>query len=290
LRVAVIDIGTNSTRLLIADVVNEKVEVLHTGLTTTRLGEGIGGGYLLSKAVERTIAVLKKYRQAAQAWQAARIAAVATSAVRGAQNRNDFLKAVREETGLQVKVLSGEEEAYYGYQGVISGLPVDPQEVAVMDVGGGSTEFTWQRNGRLFFRSVDAGAVRATEGRYTEGQIRRLVKPVVEEIRQISPGLLVGVGGTVTTLAAMAMGLRVYDPALVHGYLLQREQVAGLFSLLAGTPLEKRRQLPGLQPERADIIIAGVQIVLIVLTDLGLGSILVSEADIMHGIALKLSK
>lgn len=290
MRVAVIDIGTNSTRLLIADVENEEVKVLHAELATTRLGERIGEGHLLRKAIDRTITVLKKYRQAAQSWRAARIAAVATSAVRGALNRDDFLRMVSEATGLRVEVLSGEEEAHYGYLGVISSLPVDPEKVLVMDVGGGSTEFTWQRNGRISLRSVDAGAVRATEGRYTEEQIRRLVEPVTEEISQISPGQLTGVGGTVTTLAAMAMGLRVYDPALVHGYTLRREQVAGLLSLLTTIPLEKRRQLPGLQPERADIIIAGVQIVMVVLADLGIDSLLVSEADMMHGIALKLSK
>ena len=290
MRVAVIDIGTNSTRLLIADVADKKVKVLHAGLTTTRLGEGIGGGYLLSGAVARTIAVLQEYRRAAQTWRAARIAAVATSAVRGALNRDEFIAAAQKETGLRVEVLSGEEEARYGYLGVLSGLCVNPEETVVMDVGGGSTEFTWRKNGRLFFRSVDAGAVRATEEGWPEERLRLLLKPVTDEIRQTAPGLLAGAGGTVTTLAAMAMELKVYDPARVHGYLLRKEQVEGLLSLLSSLPLEKRRQLPGLQPERADIIVAGVQIVRAVLMDLGLASICVSETDLMHGIALELSK
>jgi len=286
LRVAVIDIGTNSTRLLIADVGNGRLRVLHTGLVTTRLGEGIEGGYLLRRAIERTVTVLKKYLQVGQSWQVKKTIAVATSAVRCALNRESFLRMVFEQTGLQVRVLSGEEEAHYAYLGVVSGLPVNPEEVLVMDVGGGSTEFTWRKDGRLYLRSVDVGAVRATEGSYTGERIRRLLEPVLKEIKEIPPGTLAGVGGTVTTLAAMAMGLRVYDPVLVHGYVLKCEQIADLFTLLVRTPLERRRLLPGLQPERADIIIAGVWIVLTVMNGLGLASLLVSEADMMHGLAL----
>lgn len=293
MRVAVIDLGTNSTRLLVAEAAAGKsVKVLFADLVTTRLGEQIGSGYLLKRAVDRTIPVLKRYLKTASCWRAERVAAVATSAVRGALNRVEFLEKVARETGLEVRVLTGEEEAYYGYLGVKSGLPatVNPEKAVVMDVGGGSTEFSWQKDRHLFFRSVDVGAVRATEGRYAKDQIFSLLRPVLEEIRFISPGVLVGVGGTATTLAAMDLGLKVYDPLLVHGHLLRRDQVAGLLFVLENTPLEDRRRLPGLQPERADIIVAGVRIVLLALDGLALDTLLVSEADLMHGIALELSK
>lgn len=288
--VAVIDVGTNSTRLLIADVINGEVKVLQSELTTTRLGEGMEKGYLLKPAVDRTLVVIKKYLKTIQALPVERMLVVATSAVRCAKNRKDFLEMSKSQTNVQIQVLSGQEEALFGYLGVLSSLPVNPKEVVVMDVGGGSTEFTWQKGGRISSRSINVGAVRATEGRYPEDQIRRLLKPVLDEINEISPAGLVGTGGTATTLAAMALRLPVYNPVLTHGYIIKYAQIADIFSLLSATPLEKRQQLPGLQPERADIIIAGGQIILLVLAGLGIDSLLVSEADLMYGLALKLSK
>ncbi|MGQ9825069.1 MAG: Ppx/GppA phosphatase family protein [Desulfotomaculales bacterium] len=292
MRVAVIDLGTNSTRLLVAEVTGGRVKTLLTDMVTTRLGENIGGGYLLERAVARTIVAMKKFLETASSWRAERVAAVATSAVRGARNRQEFLQEAGKKTGLEIRVLTGEEEAFYGFLGVKSALPgaADGEKIVVVDVGGGSTEFCWENNQCLFFRSVDVGAVRAAEGQFTKEQIASLFSPVWKEIRFFAPGLVVGVGGTVTTLAAMAQRLKVYDSSLVHGFVLTREQVSGLFSMLRQTPLAERRRLPGLQPERADIIVAGTQIVLLTMDGLAQKTMLVSEADLLHGVAIELSK
>jgi exopolyphosphatase/guanosine-5'-triphosphate,3'-diphosphate pyrophosphatase len=288
MRVAVIDIGTNSTRLLIADVENQSgVRALHTALVTTRLGEGIGQARLLSPAIDRTLAAVEDYLTIISRWQVERIIAVATSAVRDAVNREDFLTVAHRRTGLQVKILSGEEEAGYSYRGVLSGLAVNRRRTVVMDLGGGSTEFTWLRGGRICCRSVGVGAVRVTEGSFSDDWILSLLSCVLDEVREVSPMILIGVGGTVTTIAAMAMSLKVYDPVMIHGFTLTAGQVEDVLALLMTTPLEERRRLPGVQPEPADIIVAGVRIVQLVMQNLGLTDLKVSEADIMYGLTLQ---
>jgi exopolyphosphatase/guanosine-5'-triphosphate,3'-diphosphate pyrophosphatase len=290
MRVAVIDVGTNSTRLLIAEVNRQKeVKPLHTDLVTTRLGKGIGTAMLMPPAINNTVAVIDDYLKMINGWKVKRIVLAATSAVRNAVNREDFLKTVHERTGLEVKTLSGEEEALLSYQGALSGLHtgIDCRNTVIMDLGGGSTEFTWKTPDGLYCRSVEVGAVRATEGNFSDAEILSLLICPLEEIRKISPVNLIGVGGTVTTIAAISLSLRVYNPVLVHGFDLPAEQVEKTLSLLSALPLEKRRCLPGLQPERADIIIAGVRIVKQILLYLDLPGLRVSEADLMYGLAIK---
>ncbi len=287
MRVAVIDIGTNSTRLMVAEVDRMGVgRVVHFDLVTTRLGEGIGSGYLQKDAIARTCETLKHYLERIHLLQVECVVAAATSAVRDARNREEFLQAARR-IGLEVAVLSGEEEAYLSYLGVQYGLKVDPAGLLVMDVGGGSTEFIWQQDGSLFCRSVNVGAVRMTEGGHDDAAISRLLSPTLDQVRLSSPRRLVGVGGTVTTCAAMAQKLAVYDPRRVHGFVLSRAEVETILDILSRCTPEERRSLPGLQPERADIITAGVRIVRLVLHELGLPSLQVSEADIMHGLAIR---
>ncbi|RKO67849.1 Ppx/GppA phosphatase family protein [Desulfofundulus salinus] len=287
MRVAVIDIGTNSTRLLVAEVHREKVErVVYFDLVTTRLGEGIGSGYLQKDAITRTCETLKHYLERIHPLQVECVVAAATSAVRDARNREEFLEATRR-VGLEVTVLSGEEEAYLSYLGVQGGLEVDAAGLVVMDVGGGSTEFIWQQEGSLFCRSVNVGAVRMTEGGHDDAAISRLLTPTLARVRLSSPRHLVGVGGTVTTCAAMVQKLAVYDPARVHGFVLSRADVENIVDILSRCTLEERRRLPGLQPERADIITAGVRIVRLVMLELDIPSLQVSEADIMHGLAIQ---
>ncbi len=290
MRIAVIDIGTNSTRLLIAEVNSLKeVKPLHTGLVTTRLGKGIGTAKLMPSAISGTVAVIEDFLKKIPDWQAEKVVIAATSAVRNAVNREDFLRAVSEKTGFEVKVLPGAEEALLSYQGALSGLRIgiDSQNTVVMDLGGGSTEFTWKALGRLHCRSVEVGAVRATEGNFTDAEIFSLLVSPLKEIRKISPVELIGVGGTVTTIAAISLSLRVYNPSLAHGFDLSAGQVEKTLSLLSSLSLEKRRCLPGLQPERADIITAGVRIVKQILLYLDLPGLKVSEADLLYGLAIR---
>lgn len=291
IRIAVIDIGTNSTRLLVANVSEESgVDVLHGGLVTTRLGEGIGEGRLVDAAMGRTIKAIKGFIEDAGKWQVDKVVAAATSAVRDAANREDFLERVQRETGVRVAILSGSEEAKYSYVGAMSGLPLDPAETVVMDVGGGSTEFIWRTGEDIKYCSLNVGAVRMTEGGYSDNQICEIMQPVLKNIRSNnptgSPGVLVGVGGTVTTLAAMDQRMEVYNPALVHGYRLNISQVEEIMDVLGRTDLQGRRMLPGLQPQRADIIPAGVKIVRFAMLGLGISTLWISEADILHGLAL----
>lgn len=286
-RTAAIDIGTNSTRLLVVEKTGGGLKIVESRLSTTRLGKGIGAGKLLPGAMERTIAAVGEFHRKALQLNAGRVVAAATSAVRDAVNRAEFLDLVRRKTGLEVRVLSGEEEAALSYRGVLSGLAVDPESTVVMDVGGGSTELIWTEEGRLRLASVNAGAVRLTEAGQAEENAAVLLRPLLEKVNR-SPGQsLVGVGGTVTTLAAVDQKLEPYDRERVHGYVLTAASLKRILAELKSMSLEERRAVPGLQPERADIIVAGVTIVKLVLEGLALERLLVSESDILFGLVLE---
>lgn len=287
-RVGVIDIGTNSTRLLVADVGAAgqlQLAVVKTALVTTRLGEGITAGILTEAAMQRTARVVAEFRVMAETLGAGRIVVVGTSAVRDAANRAAFLRLIEEMCGLEVRVLSGEEEAAFSWQGVLAGLPVHPASTMVVDIGGGSTEFCWEEERRLFSASLPVGAVRLTVAEPDDAALNEALMPVVERLRDRSWDL-VGVGGTITTLAAMAQRLEKYDPSRVHGYLLSRQEVEELLAVLLAATLEERQQMPGLQPERADIIPAGARILRAIMRGLPAPAVRVSEFDLLHGIAL----
>ncbi len=287
-RVAVIDIGTNSTRLLVADV-NGRGEVapLHTDLRTTRLGQGVGGGGALNpEAVFRTVKAIFDMQDQAREKSVSLFVAAATSAVRDAANREWFLDEVRRKTGLRVRVLNGHEEAFMSYSGVVAAFGEDAETAVVVDIGGGSTEFTWVRDGRVLCRSVDAGAVRMTGGGHSDQEIHEILRETMEEAKKAGPRKLIGVGGTVTTLAAMDMALEVYDRTRVHGYSLFLTAVVRLLEKLLQAGPEGRKRLAGLQPAREDIIVAGVRILTEVMKGLEFDRIMVSEADLLYGLAL----
>lgn len=282
LRTAIVDIGTNSTRLLIAEQLPEGFNTVQTGLITTRLGEGIGQqSFLLEPAMERTLAALLNFRQIIAEAGAARIIVAATSAVRDAANRDEFLVKVRSRLGWEVKVLSGKEEAYASYLGVVQGLGDTVSNPVVIDIGGGSTEFIWQTVKELNCISLRLGAVRMTENKMSPDEIKKMVIPLADRINGTD---LVGVGGTLTTLAAIDQQMDVYDPARVHGYFLSRQHIAGILNNLESVTLEKRKQILGLQPERADIVNAGVRIALTIIEVLGCSGVTVSETDILYGL------
>lgn len=289
--IAVIDIGTNSTRLLVAGLDGSgALTVMARELITTRLGQGLGRRILLEEAMERTLDALEIFKERAKVWGADSIAAVATSAVRDAVNGPAFVEGVRQRTGLEIRVLPGVEEARYSYYGVLGGFPDCPQDALVVDIGGGSTEFIWAVNGTIRYRSVQAGAVRMTEGGHSDRELAEILHPVLAEIQPGVPDFLVGVGGTVTTLAAMDREMVVYEPAVVHGSIITLARVEELLDLLHSCDLQLRMQIPGLQASRADIIIAGVRIVRAIMTELRLSRLMVSETDILFGVAMEESK
>lgn len=289
---ASIDIGTNSTRYLIAEVEGDRVTAVKGGLITTRLGQGINQGRLLPEAMERTVSAVEAFLEEIRPLQPVGIIAAATSAVRDAANREEFLSLIRQRTALEVVVLSGEAEAAASYRGVLAGLPLAEGSSLVLDVGGGSTEMIWSTPRGVRYISLPVGAVRMTEGGHTEEQIRERLAPVLAEVenRQGKELSLTAVGGTATTLAAMSMQLVQYRPERVHGYFLTLPETERLLAQLAAAGPAGRRKIIGLQPERADIILAGATIVKIVLQTLQLPGLTVSESDILHGLVWELAK
>ncbi|MCL5780503.1 MAG: Ppx/GppA family phosphatase [Firmicutes bacterium] len=289
---ASIDIGTNSTRFLLAEVNGGTVTALKSGLLTTRLGQGINHSRLLPEAMERTVLAIEALLKEIEPFHPRGIIAAATSAVRDAANREEFLRLTRQRTGLEVVVLSGEREAAASYRGVLAGLPIAAGSNMVLDVGGGSTEMIWFGQEGVRYVSLPVGAVRMTEGGHTEEQIRKLLAPALGEVknRQGKDLSLVAVGGTATTLGAMSLQLAQYRPERVHGCFLPLPEIERLLAMLVAAGPEGRKKIVGLQPERADIILAGVIIVKIVLQSLNLKGLTVSESDLLHGLVWELAQ
>lgn len=282
---AAVDIGTNSIRLLIGQVTAGQVRPVATLLATTRLGEG-ATGRLLPEAISRTVTGLGAFKKKLAAYAVDRVKVVATSAVREASNAEQFIKAVSAKLGWEVQILSGTAEAALSYRGAVSGLTVAAQPVVVLDIGGGSTEFTYARPDGLVTWSYPLGAVRCSEQATSRKLIRQTLQPALSQLRALGLFTLVGTGGTVTSLVAMEKKLRIYDPKQVHGAILSKETVDRWQRHIQSLSMTARQQIVGLQLERADIIEAGVAILGAVLNDLAIPEIIVSEADLLYGLLL----
>ncbi|HEY6584512.1 MAG TPA: Ppx/GppA phosphatase family protein [Gaiellaceae bacterium] len=292
MRVAAIDQGTNTTRLLVADVADGEVEEVAKRLQITRLGEGVDARRrLLPLPIARVRNVLSDYRREAEALGAERVLLTATSAVRDAENGEAFLGEIEWSYGFATRLLSGEEEAELTFRGAANGLP---GSTLVVDPGGGSTEFVRGEDGLVEARvSVDLGSVRLTE-RYLRDDPPRPEQLVTAAIRvraslpELEPAdRAVGVAGTITTLAALDLGLEEPEGLGTHGHRLTLDAVRAQRRRLAAVPLDERRRIPGLHPDRAPVIVAGAVLVEQVIEGLGLDSLEVSERDILHGAALE---
>jgi exopolyphosphatase/guanosine-5'-triphosphate,3'-diphosphate pyrophosphatase len=304
-RIAVVDIGTNSTRLLIADVDDGRVVAEHDRRSTvTRLGAGVDkNGHLAEESIERVYRTLDEYGSMIDSSQADRRIAVLTSAVRDATNGSEFAASVRDRYGFEPHVLSGDDEAQLTFLGATSERdPHDPTPTLVIDIGGGSTELVIG-SGRTadFHVSTQAGVVRQTERHLHHDPPPR---PELEELSEEVRGIVIegvpaerreaiergiAVAGTATSLAAIAQELEPYDPRKVHGHVLDVPHIRDMRDRLAAIPLEERRQVRGLHPDRAPTIVAGVAILLEIIDLFGLDQIEVSEHDILRGAALGLS-
>jgi exopolyphosphatase / guanosine-5'-triphosphate,3'-diphosphate pyrophosphatase len=301
-RIAVVDLGTNSTRLLVADVADDTVKELERRTNVTRLGQGVdASGRLADDAIERVLGVLSDYRKLIDDHGAGRIVAVATSAVRDADNGAEFRGLLRERFGIEAETIPGEEEARLTFLGATGGRA--EEETLVIDIGGGSTEYVIGLPGDDpgFHVSTRMGSVRHSE-RYlhddppSEAQVAELrggAREVVEgevpaELRErVVQGI--AVAGTATSLAAIDQELDPYDPERVHGYELSLEACERMLKTLAALPLAQRREVAGLNPDRAPTIVAGVAILVESMKAFGLERMEVSEADILHGAALDAS-
>jgi exopolyphosphatase/guanosine-5'-triphosphate,3'-diphosphate pyrophosphatase len=284
-RVAAVDLGTNSTRLLVADVEDGRVEEIERRLAITRLGESVDRRRrLLPTAIARVRNTLVDYRRTAERHGAERVLAIATSAVRDAENGEAFLGEVECSYGFATRLLDGDEEAMLTLRGVSAGREISDGTLLV-DIGGGSTELVLtEANGAGFHDSLDIGCVRLTE-RFGE-DVDACAGQVREALPELGVAQAIGVAGTVTALAALDLGLVEYDPDLVHGRRLPRAGVERQLERLAALPLEERRRVPGLEPERAPVIVAGAVILREILDAYGLDQFEASERDILDGAAL----
>jgi exopolyphosphatase/guanosine-5'-triphosphate,3'-diphosphate pyrophosphatase len=285
-RVAAVDLGTNTTRLLVADVDDGNVREVHRETRITRLGEGVDARRrLLPLPIARVRNALSDYRATIERLGGERVLAVATSAVRDAENGEAFLGEIEWSYGFTTRLVSGDEEAQLTRRGV------QPSHgTLVLDIGGGSTELLLDD----FHVSLDIGSVRFTERFFHTDpadpreleECGRAVRLVLEERAPIAPAQAVGVAGTVTTLAALDLGLDAYDRDRVDGHRLSLEGARAQLVRLSALPLAERREVPALEPERAPMIVAGAVILTETLAEFGLDEIEVSERDILDGIAL----
>lgn len=287
MRVGVVDIGTNSMRLLITDGVDE----VGRWVEVTGLGKGVDQtGRLSESAIEATVSVLIRYGGFMDEASTGLRLAIATSASRDAANREAFFDRCEAALGVRPTLITGEEEARLAYEGASSGMDVDGPLI-VSDIGGGSTEVVWEEGSA----SVDIGSVRLTDRVLNErpaaledvAEARALVRLLLAEVPPLS-GVLVGVAGTWTSLAAIDLELSAYDTERVHGHSVSRERVEDTVRFLSGLTLEETEAIPSLDPKRAPVILAGAVVAAGVMEHIGAGEVIVSERDTLDGAARRL--
>jgi exopolyphosphatase/guanosine-5'-triphosphate,3'-diphosphate pyrophosphatase len=301
LRAAAVDIGTNSVRLLVADVEGSGRDAVLTPLDRrmriTRLGQGVDANRALAPAaIDRTVTVLREYGEVIGALGVDSVRATATSAARDAANRDAFFGQAADALGVTPDLLAGEEEARLSFLGATAGLTA-PAPYLVVDIGGGSTEFVVGTTEPTGLISVDIGCVRITEQFLHSDppapeELSAAVSVVRDHLADVErevPGVrdaqtLVGLAGTVTTIAAVEQGLPEYDRDRIHHFCLTRAAAEDVFRTLALEPAAARRENPGLEPERVDVIVGGAIVLVSILRAFEIDELLVSEADILDGL------
>ncbi len=299
-----IDIGTLTCRLLIAECFPAgRLRELRSDRRILRLGQGVDRDRVLrADAMARVVATLKEWRQVIDGYHVDAATAVATSAVRDAKNREEFLDLVQREAGFQVEIISGEEEARRTMLGIRSGLPPGVTDLLALDIGGGSTEFILDQPGRpTMARSIDIGVVRlcermlhsdpptSSEVQEARDWVRRETAAAIAAMPLPSGVMFVGTAGTITALAAMAQQLPAYEPARIHNYTLTIEMVRELERRLLSRSRAQREGLPGLERGREDVIAAGAIILRTVMETLLMSSVLVSDLGLREGVLIHLA-
>jgi exopolyphosphatase/guanosine-5'-triphosphate,3'-diphosphate pyrophosphatase len=298
-RVAAIDLGTNSTRLLLADVDAGRIEEIERGTLITRLGEGVDTRRrLLPLPIARVRNALSDFRRTAEAHNAERVLAIATSAIRDAENGEAFLGEIEWSYGFATRLLTGHDEALLTFRGVTSARDLEAGSV-IVDLGGGSTELVaGGPDGVRWHDSLDIGSVRLSErflhsDRPTSQELDACADATRALLTERVPGEVradahaaIGVAGTITSLAALDLKLDEYDRDRVHGHVLTRDALATQVERLAALTVDERRALPAFEPERAPVIVAGAVIACEVVDFFGVDGIEVSERDILDGAAI----
>jgi exopolyphosphatase/guanosine-5'-triphosphate,3'-diphosphate pyrophosphatase len=297
--VAAVDIGTNSVRLLITDSAGHELE---RHMQVTRLGQGVDvTGSLHEEAIARTVSVLAQYGELVRKHDVprARIRAAATSAARDAKNSQLFFDSAEAALGARPELLAGEDEARFSFLGATTGLDLDAGPYLVVDIGGGSTEFVLGSHAPEQLISVDMGCVRMTERHLksdpaSERELAACAADVRGVLQQVSTAIevrrmrrMIGLAGTITALGAMAKGLKRYDPAATHHMVLTRAAAQEAFERLAHATVEERRSML-IEPKRAEVIVGGAVVLLGILDVYGISELMVSETDILDGLAASL--
>ena len=295
-RYAVLDVGTNSVKFHIAELKEDGTwEALADRAELTRLGEGLkDGGSISKEAAERTTAAIKGMVDEADKAACVAVAAAGTAGLRMARNSADVLQMIRARTGLKVEVVTGDEEGRLAYLAVRRGLSLAKGSVVVFDTGGGSSQFTFGEGDLVSERfSVNVGAVRYTErygldGAVSSDVLRDAMKAIADDLLRIAgraqPETLVAMGGAVTNLTAVSYAMSKYDPDTIQGTVLERHEIDRQIEQYRTTPLEKRGAIVGLQPKRANVILAGACIVRTVMEMLGKNELTVSDHGLRHGL------
>lgn len=301
-RVAAIDCGTNSIRLLVADADPQTGELvdLDRRMTIVRLGQGVDKtGRLAPEALDRTFAACREYAEVIKSHGAERIRFVATSASRDAENRDDFVRGVLDILGVEPEVISGDQEAEFSFTGAtkeLAGSDHLAEPYLVVDIGGGSTEFVVGDDHVRAARSVDIGCVRLTERHIRSDPpapaeldaVRADIEAALDLAERTVPirdaGTLVGLAGSVTTVSAIALGLDAYDSAAIHHSRVSYEQVAEIVGRLSRATHDERAAIPVMHPGRVDVIVSGALVLLSIMDRTGAREVVVSEHDILDGI------
>ena len=296
--VAILDFGTNTTRLLITNGTSMNVRAHRV----TGLGRGLGKtGRLNEQGIGRVLDVVTEFESLISENRVQKIRAVATSAARDAVNRDDLFIPVAAALNHEVELLSGDDEARYGFLGATAGLAPSNGPFLVVDIGGGSTEFSYGTHSAEISRSVDMGSVRFMEQFFVNDppkpeelsgaiQVARLHLDDIDRDHAIvgKARSLVGVAGTITTIAAVEIGLEPYDPAIIDGFVLTRKAAEDVFRTLATESLEARKHNPGLEDARSDVIVAGCCILVAIMRHWEMDECLVRESDLLDGLAFEL--
>lgn len=299
---AAIDLGTNTIRLLIGEVVGNRILSVGCFRRITRLGGGFCRKKGLSEeAMARTLAGIADFARIVDEHEVQTVAAFGTAALRAAPNAAEFQSRVREMSGFCLDIISGEKEALLGCRGVLSGLAPSPEKGLIFDVGGGSTEFVLYHSGKiLFHRSYPLGVVTLSENHSHPLQISAVIDGVLDtlfsdltasgiDLAQLKGLPLIGTAGTITTLAAVHLGLPVYDSRLINGLVLTSDHLKICRNRFSSVSVTEREALPGMEKGRGDLIMPGLTIVETVLQRLGKKSLIVSDSGLLEGILLFLA-
>ena len=301
-RKAVIDIGTNSIKLYVAELGPDgSLATVIDKNNIARLGEGMDEERTLQQeAIRRNAEAVAEFADLAKSNGAGEIVAVGTMALRTAKNAKDFIDAVRDLSGIEVRVIPGEEEAEFAYLAVLSGISARVARLAVCDVGGGSTEFIFGGQAGIDRRfSINLGAVKVSADYLSSDppsskEVEDAISYVLDVLKEngvndnMPVDKLVGIGGTITSMGAVKFKMEKYDPDVIQGSILTRDDVDSLIALFRSVPLDERRNIVGLQPKRAEVIIGGACIVRGIMESLGTDELTMSDRGLRHGLMFRL--